>query len=946
MLGLSVLIIAIFIANGAHAEGNWSGERQVTNAERYAGAPAVGIDGKDNTYLVFEQGAGFFNESREIHFMKISPGGEVLVNRTIASAYALDSTWPDIAVEKDGTSHIVYQDTTFRNIYYMELDSNGRTVIPGVPIASPLIQAYTPSIAVDNEGRVHIVYLGLGIDDDGQAQGIYYTELDPHRADKRAGTVTDADIRLIDDTKISSGLKIINIITLLDYLTGYTVLEYPPLPDVAVDSHRYVHVVWTDGRDGNPEIYYSKLDPSLCAENGTKANRTRISIVDNARLTTDASMSLQPGIAVGPDDEVKVAFTDNLSKSFEVYYSNIGPIGLSGTPVRVSDENTAPSGLTKITIDREGNTYITWRDRRTGHFEVYLSAIDPEGNAFIDNLQISHCSTTAGGAPIAVDFNLNPIIFWEDNRTFDFQIYYNRTLNFPDLSVEGVRTNAIAGLQSDIFVTLKNSGNRDAETGVRVVTGNYNQSTTIAVPADSTKAAVFHWTPSAGRHILSISVDPENMVTESDEGNNQMVSELNVPTPTMLGIEGAEFSSGELNAQVEEGGHYSASAGITTGWLNITLQNAGGSPTGTVKLEITGMPQNLDAPALKRITPVNLSGGAEETVSFALEMEPGKWNFSIILDPEDIMNPDFKALTSLNFTVRFPSLPDPGITGITLSGERTEGKTLTIMVGLENKGEIGAGGTLILKIDGRVFESRPVFLNPGEELNESFEWKAKKGSHTIRTVLAVSPDTGQGNNERVNEVTIDRKPVLNVEPTVAAGAGVLMLGALMVGFTENGRYWFLKFMLVPLYTRLKREKILDHFLRGQVYGFIKANPGAHYNLIRKKLNINNGALAYHISVLERERFIRSRRDGTLKRFYPANMNIPKGHELTEMEKRIIDVVKANPGFSQKDIANTLGLSPQVVNYHIKSLARAHILRLGRVGKRTLCYLSEDFEPEN
>ena len=163
---------------------------------------------------------------------------------------------------------------------------------------------------------------------------------------------------------------------------------------------------------------------------------------------------------------------------------------------------------------------------------------------------------------------------------------------------------------------------------------------------------------------------------------------------------------------------------------------------------------------------------------------------------------------------------------------------------------------------------------------------------------------------------------------------------------EFGRYTFLKFLVVPLYTRIKRAHVLDHFMRGQVYGFIKANPGAHYNLIRRNLEINNGALAYHISVLEREKFIRSRMDGTMKRFYPSDMNIPHGHELTEMEKRILGVIRKSPGSSQKEIASALGLSPQVVNYHIKSLARTGVLRLARVGKRTLCYYVEDLDPDD
>ncbi len=132
ILFAGIILILLFSSNGG---GNhWSGEERVTNAESYAGSPAVGIDGEDNIYLVWEEGSGIFNESRDIHFMKMSPTGDVIVNRTIASAFAFESAWPDIAVERNGTAHIVWQDSLFRNIYYMEISRDGDTLIPGMPI--------------------------------------------------------------------------------------------------------------------------------------------------------------------------------------------------------------------------------------------------------------------------------------------------------------------------------------------------------------------------------------------------------------------------------------------------------------------------------------------------------------------------------------------------------------------------------------------------------------------------------------------------------------------------------------------------------------------------------------------------------------------------------------------------------------------------------------------
>jgi DNA-binding CsgD family transcriptional regulator len=951
-LGLGIIFAFFFLllVSQTSTASIWSGEEQVTYAEYYAGMPSVGIDDDDNVYVVWEEGDGFFNESRDIHLMKMSSAGDVILNRTIASAYTLDASWPDIAVEADGTVHVVMQDTFFRKIYYMSLSSDGEILIPALPINQWSIGAYTPSIDVDNSGLVHIVWLDVKLISRDTDHEIYYTLLDPSLAVGRIGGISDEDIRLIDDTRISSHLMIIDLVTFYEFLTGFRVLEYPPFPNIAVDSEGTAHVVWTDGRDSNPEIYYSHLDPTLASWNGSSSDRSLISIVDNSRITYGASYSLQPMVAVGPDDMIHLAYTNNDTGSFEVYYGTITNGSFTSPPVQVSRDDQEPSGLSPIIVDSEGNIYISWRDMCCGHFEVFLSKIDPSGDVLWNNQRISHCDSTAGSPPVVVDSNLNPIIFWQDNRTTISQVYYNRTVMFPDLSIQvsDITSDAMNNIPSTIDIVIENTGNVDTAFEVAVTIDEDHQkeqewTRAVFLGAEESKVISIECVLEAGEHEVEVILDPLNLVKESDENDNHAIAIIEVPHSPDLGLQSAELIYDDHTTQLIPDKDYSITVVDGQLMLNLTLYNEGGSHSGPMKILVEGFNEggNLDPVEYSTIT--NMNASSYQSISFMLDQIPGIWDYSIQIDPDSEVDPLWKSQPTMNFTLAIVAPPDPSISNIELSGKKSDGETLEITVFMGNEGSSPSTGQLIIFIDDEIIDTKTVYLSSNGEAQQQFQWNAKEGTHTITAELVTALDSDSGNNSLEKSVTIGPPDRIEIDPIILSVSSVAILAGLLVIFTEAGRYNFLKFLVIPLYTRLKRGKILDHFLRGQVYGFIKANPGAHYNLIRRTLDINNGALAYHIAVLEREKFIRSRMDGTLKRFYPSDMNLPQGHELTEMERTIIDIIRSNPGFSQKEIALTIGSSPQVVNYHIKSLARTHVLKLTRVGKRTLCYMNEDFE---
>jgi DNA-binding MarR family transcriptional regulator len=184
---------------------------------------------------------------------------------------------------------------------------------------------------------------------------------------------------------------------------------------------------------------------------------------------------------------------------------------------------------------------------------------------------------------------------------------------------------------------------------------------------------------------------------------------------------------------------------------------------------------------------------------------------------------------------------------------------------------------------------------------------------------------------------------------VASTTGVgLLLVAGVLAFTESGKYKLLMLftLMLPLYTRIQKEDVLDQFVRGQIYGFIKTNPGAYYNQILRQVGVKNGTLSYHLGVLEKTQLIQSRREGLKYRaFYPTGMTFPKKERfrLTELQIRIIAYIKERPGMTQKEIALLLGQKPQTINYNIKVLGQAGLIHVAKKGRKTTCFPVADTE---
>ncbi len=174
---------------------------------------------------------------------------------------------------------------------------------------------------------------------------------------------------------------------------------------------------------------------------------------------------------------------------------------------------------------------------------------------------------------------------------------------------------------------------------------------------------------------------------------------------------------------------------------------------------------------------------------------------------------------------------------------------------------------------------------------------------------------------------------------VIAIAAIAVLG-IIYGGSELGRYGILLVIFVPLYTRIKKEKVLDHFHRGRLFNYIELHPGVTFTELKNKFHFKNGNLVYHLNFLAKTEFIHSTKEGRHRRFYIKG-DFSRSEDfsiyMNDIQKKILSAVEQNPGATQSNIAAILGTSRQKISYNINTLDYAGLIRSVREGSRKIRY---------
>ncbi len=122
---------------------------------------------------------------------------------------------------------------------------------------------------------------------------------------------------------------------------------------LGVDGSGKVHIAWYDYRDDSWEIYYTKL-----YSDGTTA-------VDDTKITSDSAPSAWPSLGLDGSGNVHIAWEDYRNGDPEIYYTKLDNNGNTVVDdTRLTPDDSAESVSPSLGLDDSGNVHISWRDRR------------------------------------------------------------------------------------------------------------------------------------------------------------------------------------------------------------------------------------------------------------------------------------------------------------------------------------------------------------------------------------------------------------------------------------------------------------------------------------------------------------------------------------------------------------------------------------------------------
>jgi predicted transcriptional regulator len=240
-------------------------------------------------------------------------------------------------------------------------------------------------------------------------------------------------------------------------------------------------------------------------------------------------------------------------------------------------------------------------------------------------------------------------------------------------------------------------------------------------------------------------------------------------------------------------------------------------------------------------------------------------------------------------------------------------------------------------VDARFFEVRWDFDGDGVW---DTDWSANStivhefpGPGNYAVIVEIRDVRGLTNQSRIN---------ITVLPDHSSGLvsngyfplSVFFLGALLVGAIVLFFVWPVESLLIallavllPLYTRLRGDDVLENYRRGMIHGFVLAHPGTSFTDMKEALSISSGSLVYHLSVLQDKGQVCCRRSGTYMRYYvngsPMAEILRLG--LTEFQMEIVKHVHSKGEASTQDIKESVAASRQTLHYNLKKLVTDGIL---------------------
>jgi hypothetical protein len=183
-------------------------------------------------------------------------------------------------------------------------------------------------------------------------------------------------------------------------------------------------ITWQNLNNSDWNIYAQRYDPS------------GVAVGTNFKVNDDVGTTRQedPAIVMDLFGNSVITWYDRRNGGRDVYAQRYNPSGVaSGSNFKVNDVVTFDpyndSPYPAISATGNGDFVITWRDGRSGKWDIYAQRFDVSGGALASNFRVDNdaLSSAAQEFPvIGVSRDGSIVIAWQDNRNGNSDIYARR----------------------------------------------------------------------------------------------------------------------------------------------------------------------------------------------------------------------------------------------------------------------------------------------------------------------------------------------------------------------------------------------------------------------------------------------------------------------------------------------------------------------------------------
>ena len=118
--------------------------------------------------------------------------------------------------------------------------------------------------------------------------------------------------------------------------------------------------------------------------------------------------------------------------------------------------------------------------------------------------------------------------------------------------------------------------------------------------------------------------------------------------------------------------------------------------------------------------------------------------------------------------------------------------------------------------------------------------------------------------------------------------------------------------------------------RRNIYNYISLNPGSYLRKIYRDVGLAMGDTQYHLSVLEKKGYVKSRKVGKHRHYYPMSVNSGQDELILVFLKQavtrdILVYLIENIGATQSDLSNFIHFSTPTIYWHMKRLINSGLV---------------------